>query len=74
MGELIQGPWPEPPHRNLSMWQITEQFGVNKRTVQRWMKDGLPFDRDTDGHARFKKREVEEWLAARREESLDGAA
>lgn len=71
MGILVKGPWPDPPHRNISKQQVSEQFGVHYRTVERWMKSGLPHDTDP---ARFRRREVEDWLEARSEERVDGAA
>lgn len=72
MGVLIKGPWPEPPHRNLSKYQVSQQFGVHHRTIERWMNAGLPYDRDADGHARFRRREVQEYLESRSEMARTG--
>lgn len=65
MGELVKGPWPEPPQANMTKLMVAKRFGVTVRTVERWMNDGLPHERDADGHARFRQSETTAWVRER---------
>lgn len=45
---------------------VAEHFDVSVRTVERWIKAGLPVATATwAGHPRLRISEVEDWLASR---------
>ncbi len=56
----------------LSLSEVASMLGVHPSTVRSWSDKGhLPAHRTQGGHRRFRRREVELWIQAHREEGLD---
>lgn len=47
--------------RVLTQREAAAALGVTTRTVQRWMRAGLPFERRRNGRPRFALREILKW-------------
>ncbi len=54
-----------PPDRSLTPAETADLFGVDPRTVNRWVHEGkLPARRTPGGHLRFDRAEMERIFAA----------
>jgi hypothetical protein len=66
MGELIQFPKRRPDEVDLPLWQIEEALGVSRRTLERYIAEGMD-SRLVSGRRRVKLSVAREWKARRRE-------
>lgn len=54
----LESPW-------LTRRQVAEHFAVSPKTVQRWQREGLPFERWGSRLVRYRLDRVERWLKTR---------
>lgn len=65
MGDVIQGPWRKVDGPTLDIQNFAHHKNVSVGTVRRWIREGMPADRDANGHPRFNLVRVDPWLAER---------
>lgn len=74
MGVVVQGPWKPVDAATVAILPFAAHHGVTVRTVRRWLRDGLPHERDADGNPWFNIPASERWLDERRGGSADATA
>jgi len=48
--------------RELTKKQLSKKIGKSERTINRYMVNGMPHDKNRNGHARFNYKEAKKWL------------
>ena len=51
----------------LTVNQLAKHYGVDRSTVYRWIKEGLPFRTTPSGLKRFTLESIEIWLSEKKE-------
>jgi excisionase family DNA binding protein len=54
----------EPEWVNIN--QLVQMLGVSRRTIYRYMAEGMPAHRPPEPALRFRRDEIEAWLAERK--------
>jgi excisionase family DNA binding protein len=58
---------PEPPGDILTDEQVSKLLGITRRTLRLWRRNrGLPFCKITSKEIRYRRPDIDQWLAQRR--------
>jgi len=66
MGLVYWGPWQPVDAPTLDILNFAKHKRVTEPTVRRWIREGMPCDRDLDGNPRFNLVQCDAWIERRR--------